>query len=164
MFNMFKKEISNEVVIKSPISGKIVKIEDVPDKVFSGKLVGDGVALLPEDGFVYSPFDGEIVQIAPQKYALGLRNKQNVEILIHLGIDTVNLKGEGFEVYVSKSQKVKTGDKLIKADWPFISKNVKSTISPIVITNMEVVKEIKITEAEYVNAGDDLFTIILNDR
>jgi len=164
MFNIFKKDKSNEIVIKTPITGKIVKIEDVPDKVFSGKLVGDGIAILPDDEFVYSPFDGEIVQIAPQKYALGLRNKENVELLIHLGIDTVNLKGEGFEVYIERNQKVKTGDKLIKADWQYISKNSKSTISPIVITNMEVVKEIIITEAEYVHAGDNIFTIILNDR
>ncbi|TFZ41112.1 PTS glucose transporter subunit IIA [Soehngenia longivitae] len=163
MFNIFKKNTMDEIIVKSPITGKIIKIDEVPDKVFSGKLVGDGIAILPQDNYVYAPVNGEIVQIAPQKYAIGFRTKENIEILIHLGIDTVKLKGEGFEVYASKNQRIKSGDKLIKVDWDFVSENAKSIISPIVITNMEIIKELKIIPNEYVKAGDDLFSIILKN-
>ncbi|TJX68883.1 PTS glucose transporter subunit IIA [Soehngenia saccharolytica] len=163
MFDIFKRNTSGEIIIKSPITGEIIGINEVPDKVFSGKLVGDGIGILPQDSYVYSPVNGEIVQIAPQKYAIGFRTKENVEILIHLGIDTVKLKGKGFEVYASKNQRIKTGDKLIKVDWDFVSENAKSIISPIVITNMEAIKELKIIPDGRVNAGDDLFSIILNN-
>ncbi len=163
MFNIFKKNTMDEIIVKSPITGKIIKIDEVPDKVFSGKLVGDGIAILPQDNYVYAPVNGEIVQIAPQKYAIGFRTKENIEILIHLGIDTVKLKGEGFEVYASKNQRIKSGDKLIKVNWDFVSENAKSIISPIVITNMEIIKELKIIPNEYVKAGDDLFSIILKN-
>jgi PTS system glucose-specific IIA component len=93
-----------------------VKLEDVPDPVFSGKLMGDGIAFLPSEGVVVAPADAEVIQVFHAKHAFGLRTNLGVELLIHIGLETVNLKGEGFEPHVVEGQKVKAGDKLVTFD------------------------------------------------
>lgn len=131
----------NNRKIVAPISGEIMKITEVPDHVFSEKMVGDGVAIQPKDGLVVAPCDGTVVQIFPTNHAIGIRTKDGIEILIHLGIDTVELKGEGFQRIIEEGQSVKKGDPLIRMDLETIEGNHKSTISPVIITNMEMVKK-----------------------
>lgn len=120
----------------SPIKGEIKPITDVPDAVFSGKMMGDGFAIIPSEGVVVSPVDGKIVNLFPTKHALGILSDTGREILIHVGIDTVNLKGEGFETLVSENDKIEKGQPLLKVDLDFIKKNATSTITPIVFTNL----------------------------
>ncbi|SEN91776.1 PTS system D-glucose-specific IIA component, Glc family /PTS system D-glucose-specific IIB component, Glc family /PTS system D-glucose-specific IIC component, Glc family [Mesobacillus persicus] len=120
----------------SPIKGEIKPITEVPDAVFSGKMMGDGFAIVPSEGVVVSPVDGKIVNLFPTKHALGILSDTGREILIHVGIDTVNLKGEGFETLVSENDKVEKGQPLLKVDLEFIEKNATSTITPIVFTNL----------------------------
>lgn len=140
MFNFFKK---NKIIeIGTPVSGEIISIEDVPDAVFSEKMIGDGVAIEPSEGLVLSPVDGEIVSLFPTNHAIGIRTYEGLEILIHIGLDTVELKGEGFKRITSENAKVKKGDPLMEFDIDFIKSMKKSPITPVVITNMDMVKDI----------------------
>lgn len=128
-----KKE--SAVQLTAPLNGKVVDITEVPDPVFSQKMMGDGVAIEPTDGNVVAPFDGEVVSIFPTKHAIGLKTKSGLEVLIHIGLETVNLNGEGFESFVNAGDKVKRGDKLIRFDLDYIREHAKSIITPIILTN-----------------------------
>lgn len=143
MLGLFKKNKGNEILIATPIRGKVLDITEVPDLVFSQKMVGDGVAIEPSEGRVTSPIDGEVIQVMDTKHALGLKSKEGIEILVHIGIDTVGMKGEGFEVYVAAGDKVMQGDALMSFDLEKVKGGAKSIISPIVITNFEEVKKLE---------------------
>lgn len=135
VFNMFKKNKQTDAKVYAPLSGKVVAIEDVPDPVFSQKMMGEGIAVEPVDGNVYAPCDGKIVQVAPTKHAVGILAKDGSEILIHVGLDTVNLKGEGFTAHVETDRDVAKGDLLLTFDLDKVREQVPSTVTPIVITN-----------------------------
>lgn len=152
MFNLFNRDKS--ISILAPMTGDIIEITQVEDEVFSEKMVGDGVAIEPREGIVVSPVQGRIVQIFPTKHALGIETEDGLEILIHIGLDTVELKGEGFKSYVKVGDEVKLGDKLLEVDLDFIRKSGRSTVSPIIITNMDIVKNIS-TKIGNVNRGED---------
>ncbi|MGR5995873.1 PTS sugar transporter subunit IIA [Bacillus cereus] len=147
---MFKKLFglgskTNEETIVAPLTGAVKNIEEVPDPVFAGRMMGDGVAIDPTEGVVVSPVDGEIVQLFHTKHAIGIKAKNGTEILIHVGLETVKMEGEGFEAHVSEGQAVKAGDKLISFDLELIREKAKSTITPIVITNTDATESIKTT-------------------
>lgn len=142
MFNLFNKNKS--IPILAAMTGDIIDITQVPDKMFADKIIGSGIAINPTDGLVVSPTKGKIIQVFPTKHAIGIKTKEGLEILIHIGIDTVELKGEGFKSYVKAGDYVDAGDKLLEVDLDFIKKSGRSTISPIIITNMEKVKDISI--------------------
>ncbi|MGG3842796.1 PTS sugar transporter subunit IIA [Anoxybacillus kestanbolensis] len=138
MFRLFRKR---EEVIVSPLTGNVRSLENVPDPVFAQKMMGDGLAIEPTDGIVVSPIHGEVVQVFPTKHAVGLRSDQGLEILIHVGIDTVHMQGEGFEAYVKVGDRVKAGDLLLSFDLTLVQQKAKSSLTPVVITNGEVVNE-----------------------
>lgn len=138
MFRLFRKR---EEVIVSPLTGNVRSLENVPDPVFAQKMMGDGFAIEPTDGVVVSPIHGEVVQVFPTKHAVGLRSDQGLEILIHVGIDTVHMQGEGFEAYVKVGDRVKAGDLLLSFDLTLVQQKAKSSLTPVVITNGEVVNE-----------------------
>ncbi|MTH53136.1 PTS glucose transporter subunit IICBA [Bacillus mangrovi] len=129
----------------SPIKGRILPITEVPDQVFSGKMMGDGFAIEPSEGTVVSPVDGRILNIFPTKHAIGILSESGHEILIHVGIDTVNLKGEGFQSFISEGDTVKKGQKLLEVDLEFIKANAPSTITPIVFTNLKEGEVLELT-------------------
>ncbi|MDM5210973.1 PTS glucose transporter subunit IIA [Peribacillus sp. NJ4] len=151
---MFKKLFGNKEKVEqllAPINGQVINIEDVPDPVFSGKMMGDGIAILPEEGLVVSPIDAEVIQVFHTKHALGLRTKHGIELLIHIGLETVNLKGEGFEVHVTEGQRVKAGDKLVTFDIEFLKSKAPSIVTPIVVTNGDLVEKIEKTDSTQAN-------------
>lgn len=151
---MFKKLFGNKEKVEqllAPINGQVINIEDVPDPVFSGKMMGDGIAILPEEGLVVSPIDAEVIQVFHTKHALGLRTKHGIELLIHIGLETVNLKGEGFEVHVTEGQRVKAGDKLVTFDIEFLKSKAPSIVTPIVVTNGDLVEKIEKTNSTQAN-------------
>lgn len=121
----------------SPAKGELKPITEVPDQVFSGKMMGDGFAILPLEGIIVSPVDGKIVNVFPTKHALGIMSDTGREILIHVGIDTVNLKGEGFETLVNEGDQVTAGQPLLKVDLEFLKEKVPSIMTPIVFTNLK---------------------------
>ncbi|SDQ83424.1 PTS sugar transporter subunit IIA [Virgibacillus salinus] len=152
--NLFKKE-SSITKIYAPINGEIVSLEEVPDPVFSQKMMGDGIAIKPNKGQVYSPVEGEVVQIPDTKHAIGLRTGDGIEILIHIGLETVSLEGKGFTINVSTGDKVSVGEKLMEFDLEYVRNNASSDISPIVITNgQDTGKKFSMTEEKESTAGE----------
>ena len=115
MFNI-KRKNKNEETIYSPAIGKVIPISEVNDAMFADKLLGDGVGIILEDDLLCSPCDGIISMIAVTKHAIGITSTIGAEIIIHVGLDTVNLNGKGFEVLVKENQKVKVGDPILKVD------------------------------------------------
>lgn len=149
-YPMFKKLFglgskTNAETIVAPLTGEVKNIEEVPDPVFAGRMMGNGVAIDPTEGVVVSPVDGEIVQLFHTKHAVGIKSKNGAEILIHVGLETVTMAGEGFEAHVAEGQTVKVGDKLISFDLELIREKAKSTITPIVITNTDATASIETT-------------------
>ena len=121
--------------IAVPVSGEIIDIADVPDPVFAGKHMGPGFAVAPVSGDFTSPIDGIVMFVAPTLHAVGLRADNGAEILVHVGIDTVKLKGDGFTAHVNEGDTVRTGDLLLSVDLDSIRPRVPSLISPVVVTN-----------------------------
>jgi PTS system D-glucosamine-specific IIC component len=132
----------------APMSGKLLRITDVNDPVFSQKMMGDGFAIEPVDGTVVAPADGEVVTLFTTKHALGLRTEEGHEILIHVGIDTVKLEGKGFTAYVKEGDKVTRGQKLLEADLSYLKEHAPSIVTPIVFTNLPEGAEVKLEKGE----------------
>lgn len=143
MFSFFKKKKeNNKISILAPMSGKVIPIGETADEVFSQKMIGDGVSIIPNDCEVFSPVDGEIIQVFNTLHAYGIRSTDGIEILIHIGINTVELKGEGFKTFVSNNQNVKIGDKIAYVDLDVLKSKGCSLHTPVVITNMSEIKDI----------------------
>ena len=137
------EEQTNEVVLSSYMKGKVVDITEVPDPVFAQKMMGDGFAIIPEEGKLISPVAGEIIQVFPTKHAFGIKSG-DVEILIHVGLETVAMKGEGFEVAVSAGDRVELGQTLLTYDLELVKEKAKDIITPCVVTNMDAVASIDV--------------------
>jgi glucose-specific phosphotransferase system IIA component len=140
---LFSKTKKAPLQLTAPMKGQIIDITEVPDAVFSNKYVGDGVAIYPTEGKVYSPVNGEIMLMAETGHAIGIKTKEGFEILIHVGLDTVNMHGKGFENLITEGDQVKKGQLLMNFDLELVKAQAKSTVSPIVISNMEVVEQIE---------------------
>ncbi|KMY32722.1 PTS N-acetyl glucosamine transporter subunits IIABC [Lysinibacillus xylanilyticus] len=119
-----------------PITGDLIPLAEVPDEAFSSGIMGPGFGIHPKDGTVYAPFDGQVVMIFPSKHAIGLKSDTGVELLIHVGLDTVKLNSEGFETLVTEGQLIKRGDRLLKVDFENIKDKVPSIVTPIVFTSL----------------------------
>lgn len=149
-----------EETILAPLSGRVTELSEVPDPTFSQKMMGDGLAIVPTEGEVVSPVDGEIVQFFHTKHAIGIRSLSGAEILIHVGLETVSMNGEGFEGHVREGDKVKAGDKLITFDIDLIKEKAADIITPIVITNGENVESLdKKPMADAVKGQTELFNL-----
>lgn len=116
MFNLFRKK---SLAVHSPVSGRFKKGSDIQDPVFGQGMMGETFAIVPDDSKIYAPFDAEIVTVFPSKHAIGLKVNA-IEVILHVGIDTVHLKGEGFTCFVEPGQIVKQGDLLLEVDFPLI--------------------------------------------
>lgn len=146
--------------IYSPVKGKIIKLENVLDEAFSSGALGKGIAIEPsEDGKVFAPFDGVIETAFPTKHAIGLTSDKGVELLIHIGMDTVKLGGNHFVSHIEEGQKIKKGDLLMEFDAEKIKESGYSVITPIVVTNSDNYGDIEATSVDSVNVGDILLNI-----
>ena len=119
--------------IFSPMTGEAVGLGEVPDPVFSQKIIGDGMAVIPSEGKLLSPVDGEIISVADTKHAYGLRTAEGLELLIHVGLETVHLKGECFQVFVKPGDKVKAGDLLAEVDLAYLKEREINPITPVLV-------------------------------
>jgi PTS system glucose-specific IIC component len=164
-----KPEAEKKVVLggsyslASPIEGEIVELDKVPDEVFSDKLLGDGFAVVPKGNKVYAPADGEVTVLFPTKHAVAITTKEGLEVLIHVGIDTVSLNGEGFTAHVAQGDKVKKGDLLLTLDLELIGAKVKSLVSPVIITNMNIIESINVN-CGMKNSGEKAASIIITTK
>ena len=145
--------------IKSPISGKVIELEKVDDPVFSSGAMGKGIAIEPMDNKVYAPFNGTIEFIAETKHAIGLLSEDGVEVLIHVGMDTVKMQGRGFNVKTSVNSKIKAGDLLLEFDRNAIEKEGYSLITPVVITNADNYEDNVLCINEEIKNGREIINL-----
>ena len=129
------REEGKNVLILSPLTGRAVPLEEVPDPVFSQKIIGDGMAVIPTEGKILSPADAQIVSVADTGHAYGLKTEEGVELLIHVGIETVSLKGECFKIHVKPGDTVKAGDLLAEVDLEFLEERKLNPITPVLRRN-----------------------------
>lgn len=152
-----KQKETKEIKIVAPLSGEIVNIEDVPDVVFSEKIVGDGVAIRPAGDTIVAPVNGTIGKIFETNHAFSIESEDGVELFVHFGIDTVELKGEGFTRIAEEGQTVKAGDPVIKFDLATLEAKAKSVLTPVVISNMDEISNLEKSSGSVV-AGE---TVVL---
>lgn len=156
-------EINNdslEEYILSPTTGSIVPLKDVKDPIFSEGMMGKGIAIQPIENEIKSPVVGKVSMIAASKHAIGITSNNGIEILIHVGLDTVNLKGNGFEVLTKENDNVEIGQTLLRFNQSYIEKQGYNTITPIIITNSDEFEEIIIEDKNEVTDKDNIMTII----
>ena len=147
------------IVISSPITGLAADLSTTPDEAFAGKMMGDGAVVTPEDSVVRAPEDGEVCFVFETKHAIGFLTDSGVSLLIHMGIDTVALNGEGFEVFVENGQKVKKGEPLLSLNLDYLKENAPSLASPVLCTELEDNQKVRLLKDGQIKAGEALFAI-----
>lgn len=145
--------------IYSPVNGTAADLSETPDEAFAGRMMGDGAMVIPEDGEVRAPEDGEVSFVFETKHAIGFETASGIAMLLHMGIDTVNLNGQGFEVFVNNGDKVKKGDLLMKMDLDFLKKNAPSLASPMLCTELSDNQKIRLLKTGAIKAGDALYAV-----
>jgi PTS system, glucose subfamily, IIA component len=152
MVNPFRKSMA----LVAPISGKVIDLSRVPDQVFAEKMVGDGVGIDSTGDIVVAPADGVVVLIFKTNHAFAMVLDNEIEIIVHIGIDTVELKGTGFKRLIEEGTKVKAGEPIIKVDREFIKEKGYSLVTPVIITNSDRIKEIKYNTDIMAEVGKDI--------
>lgn len=151
MFGFLKKSYK----LVAPVDGKVVDLAEVPDQVFAEKMAGDGVAIDTTGSTIVSPADGQISMIFKTNHAFGITLSNGAEILVHIGLDTVALDGEGFERIAQEGQEVKAGDTIVKINRELITSKGYSLITPVLVTNPDIFKDITGNIGVNVKAGSD---------
>lgn len=158
MLGFFKKKetIQLNETLYAVATGNLIPVSEVNDPVFSQKMMGDGFAVIPDTGDIYSPIVGEVLSVFQTKHAVGMKMTNGLEILLHMGIDTVELNGEPFDIKVSEGTKVSQESLIAKVDLEAITSVGKAIDMVVVITNMDAVKRFELTKIGSVNAGDEV--------
>jgi glucose-specific phosphotransferase system IIA component len=157
MFGLFKAK-KHKVV--SPVDGDIIDLTDVPDEVFSTKLAGEGIAIMPRSNTFVAPVSGVISKIFSTNHAFSIRTKDGLDVLVHIGLDTVELNGEGFKRLAQEGGTVSVGKPIISADLAFIESKGKSIITPIVL-NHEKDLELSIDAIKTIREGQNLIEVTI---
>lgn len=155
MFGFLKRK-QREVL--APVDGQVVALDEVEDEVFSQGLAGDGVAIKPVSGIFSAPISGRVSKIFGTNHAYSIKSDKDLEVMVHIGLETVALKGEGFERLAEEGDRVEAGDPIIKADLAYLSKHAKDTITPILITEESDVKHIT-KKLNIVKSGDVIMEV-----
>lgn len=145
-------------MLDCPVNGKVILLSEVNDEIFAGEVLGKGFAVVPEEGKIYAPFDCSVEMVADTKHALGLKSESGIELLIHVGLNTVELNGEGFTVYAEQGQQLKKGQLLMEFDPDKIQKAGYDTTIPVIVTNTQDAQEIRLIKQGAVKA----FTPVLS--
>lgn len=154
------KSKDEKILVASPLKGKLMELKDVKDEAFSSGALGKGVAVMPKEGVLYAPADGTISAFFPTGHAIGLTTDTGLELLMHVGMDTVQLDGKGFKPLEAAGDVVKKGQKLLEFDMELIQEAGYSLVTPVLVTNSDDFAEIVPSEAEEVQAGDLLLSVI----
>ena len=154
-----QRKVVSTITISSPITGTAADLSTAPDEAFAQKMMGDGAVVTPEDAVVRAPEDGEVAFVFDTKHAIGFVTDSGISLLIHVGIDTVKLNGEGFEALVESGQTVKKGDPMLKLDLDYLKKHAPSVTSPVLCTELEDNQRIRLLKEGPVKAGEALFEV-----
>lgn len=150
-----KEEKREKITIYSPLDGKCIKIGEVPDETFAKQLLGNGIAVEPSNkGIIKAPIDGKIIQLFETNHAFVIETQEGVNVLVHFGLNTVNLKGNGFERIAKEGDDVKVGDIILKYDYDCLKNSVDCLVSPVVILDSEEYTKIKIFENDDLISGE----------
>ncbi|MGL4688143.1 MAG: PTS sugar transporter subunit IIA [Fusobacteriaceae bacterium] len=160
LFDLFKKKEEVWFNIYSPLNGKVIALSEVPDEAFAQKMIGDGCAIEPSEGSIFAPVAGDI-DIFETNHAISFEVPNGLEMIVHFGINTVQLKSEGFTRIATSGTNVKVGDELVKYDLDFLKNNALSVKTPIIINNMDLVEKIEIVATGDIKAGDLLMKVKL---
>ncbi|HEO97723.1 MAG: PTS glucose transporter subunit IIA [Campylobacterales bacterium] len=155
MFGFLKRK-QREIV--APVDGQVVALEQVEDEVFSQGMAGDGVAIKPVSGIFSAPISGKVSKIFETNHAYSIKSDKDLEVMVHIGLDTVALKGEGFERLVQEGERVEAGDPIIKADLAYLGEHAKDTITPVLIMEESDVKTIE-KKLKIVKSGDVIMEV-----
>ena len=155
MFGFLKRKVRE---VKSPVDGQVVALESVDDEVFSQKLVGDGVAVIPMSNRFKAPIDGVVSKIFSTNHAYSIKSPKDLEVMVHIGLETVALEGRGFTRIANEGDEVKAGDVIIEADLAYIREHAKDIITPVIIMDESDVKEID-KKLTIVKAGDMIMEV-----
>ncbi|HEU4601238.1 MAG TPA: phosphoenolpyruvate--protein phosphotransferase, partial [Steroidobacteraceae bacterium] len=147
------------MILRCPLAGWSSSLDEAPDPVFAGRMLGDGLLVDPTGHELFAPCDGEIISVAPSKHAISIRSTEGVEVLIHVGIDTVALGGAGFDVHVAAGERVSAGTKLLTFDLDFLARSAKSLVTPIIVTNAERFEIISAQVDRELAVGDALIEL-----
>lgn len=153
------KSVPAETVVASPLTGTVIDLSEVPDEGFAARLMGDGAAVIPQSDVVCAPCDAVVAFVFDTGHAIGFETDSGQNILVHVGIDTVSLKGKGFEILVAEGQRVKKGEPCIKLDLGYLKAHAKSLATPVILTEPEENQTIRLARTGHIQAGDDLFYI-----
>ena len=153
------KEVKETIIVSSPITGLAADLSTAPDEGFAGRMMGDGAVVTPENAQIVAPEDGEVVFVFDTKHAIGFLTASGLSLLLHIGIDTVSLNGEGFQVFVENGQKVKKGEKLMEIDIDFLKAHAPSLCSPVLCTELEDSDKVRLLAEGEIKAGEPLFAI-----
>ncbi|PSL43271.1 PTS system IIA component (Glc family) [Salsuginibacillus halophilus] len=151
-----KKSEPAQVQVKSPANGSFVSLTEVDDPTFSEKMMGDGFAVAPADGKIVSPVKGKITQVFPTKHAVGIRSDEGLDVLVHIGLETVSMNGDGFEAHVGEGDSVNAGDLMVEFDVDKVNEQAKSTTTPVVFTEGDQITSIDVESVTDVSAGETL--------
>lgn len=154
--NLLKKD---EITVGAPLEGEVIPLKEVSDPTFRDGYLGDGIAIKPSGDIVYAPVDGTVSTVFRTGHAVGINTDDHVELLIHIGIDTVELGGKHFEMQVKEGQTVKRGEQIGKADMEQIKAAGYQTVTPVTVTNSTDFSSIEGLTGKTVNPGDDVITI-----
>lgn len=163
MFESLKKMFEKNVQylsVKSPEDGRTISMSEVKDQTFAQELLGPGIAVVPVDGKVVSPIDGVVAMVFDTKHAVCIQGEHDLEIIVHVGLDTVELNGKYYQTYIKQGDEVKAGDVLIQFDLSQIVKAGYDVTTPIVITNMGDYKNTECMTGKEVKAGDEVMRLI----
>lgn len=156
---------SRETRILAPVSGRCVALTTVPDEVFSTRMMGDGVAIIPADGLFVAPADGELTMLFQTGHAFGMRLGRSIEILVHIGLNTVELEGKGFEILAQQGQPIKAGSPIVRVDLDYLKEMGYPVITPVIITSPDTgggrgKNKVKPVINADVRAGSDLIMTV----
>ena len=146
------------IIIASPVTGRAADLSEAPDEGFAGRMMGDGAVVEPAEEIIKAPADGEICFVFPTKHAIGFQTEDGIDMLLHIGIDTVNLNGEGFEI-LKEEGKVKKGEPLMKIDLEYLRSHAPSLVSPVICTELGENQKIRLLKEGDIQSGEDLFAI-----
>ena len=154
-----EQKVVTTITISSPVTGVAADLGTAPDEAFAGRMMGDGAVVTPKDAYVCAPEDGEVCFVFETKHAIGFQTDSGIGLLIHMGIDTVKLEGNGFEVLVENGQKVKKGEPMLKMDLDYLQANAPSMASPVLCTELEENQKIRLLKEGEIQAGEPLFAV-----
>ena len=157
-------EKCNDIIISSPVDGIADQLENVPDEAFASKVMGDGMMVIPETPYIKAPVDGIVSFVFDTKHAIGIKTKEGIDIIIHIGVDTVKLQGQGFNVLVKEGDKITKSQKLVELDLQYLKENAPSLATPVICPSLNENQKIIPLVKGAVKAGDNLFKIITVDK